>query len=505
MLRSRNGGEKMTRFSLKNRLVFAVVLSQVLLAIALVIVGTSFSRHYIQRAFDVYLEGRAQTIAAIVYYSDDGKGELLFNDAKLPPSSQHGHPEVFVVRSDRGSFERHTPGFAPEIFDGIPPGARFWNFRLHGDRFRAIVLRNVAIQDTEEGVPAPLPELTVIYAASTGGIERQITRLGLTIGALSLLIFVPIMLLALWSIRKALTPLEDLVVAAGAISVESWKFEPSQAARSTRELQPLIDAITRVLAGLESAFARQREFLGDAAHELKTSLAILKSTLQNLLNKPRQPREYESGLSVMNRDCERLERLLNRMLQTARAEERIANARVRHASPVDLASSCEGAIAQLARFAAEREVRIDFSAAGEAMVRAELADLELVWLNLIENSIQFSPRGSVVQVQLTARPDSASVTVADRGCGIEAPHLPHIFERFYRADPSRARATGGFGLGLAIARSLVVFYGGQIRAESQPGQGTRITVSFPLDDKPGGETVDPSPVETAETNEVQNR
>ncbi len=471
----------MKKFSLKKRLVLTVVLSQILLAIGLVLVGTSLSRHSIQKAFDVYLEGRAQSVAAIVYYPDGGKPGLLFNAARVPPSSQHGHREVFLVKSDHGDFEEHTPGFDPHALDGIPPQARFWNFTMHGDRFRAIVLRDVAVQDTEEGVPLPLPKLTVIYAASTAGIEHQITELGLAIGAVSLLVLLPALLLTLWNIRKALVPLHDLTTAAGAISVESWRFAPSQAASSTKELEPLIGAITTVLAGLESAFIRQREFLGDAAHELKTSLAILKSTLQRLLNKPGQSAEYNDGLKLMSRDCERLERLLNRMLQTARAEQRIASGIECRPEPVDLASSCEAAIAQLAPFAADKEIRIDFSADGEALVRAEDADLELIWLNLLENAIKYSPRGSVVEVTCSLQSGSAAVTVADHGCGIEPAHLARVFERFYRADSSRSRATGGFGLGLAIARSLVTFYGGTIRAESEPGKGTRITVDLPCD------------------------
>lgn len=472
----------MKKFSLKRRLILAVVSSQVLLAIGLVLVGTSFSRHSIRRAFDVYLEGRAQTIAAIVYYPDDGRPGLLFNNAKVPPPSQHGHAEVFVVRSDHGDFERCTPGFDPHVFDGIPPGASFWDFRMRGEPFRAIVLRDVPIQDTEDGVPLPLPRLTVIYAASTGGIQHEISRLGIAIGAVSLLVLVPTLILALWNIRKAIAPLNDLAIAAGAISVESWKFEPSQAAASTKELEPLIGAIGKVLAGLEAAFTRQREFLGDAAHELKTSLAILKSTLQMLLNKSRQGYDYETGLTTMNRDCERLERLLDRMLQTARAEQRLAASRENRPDPVDLVASCEAAIEQLARFAAEREIRIDFNATGEALVCAEFGDLELIWLNLLENAIQYSPRGSIVEAKVVVYPGTVTVTVADHGCGIDPEHLPHVFERFYRADRSRARATGGFGLGLSISKSLVTLYGGQIYAESTPNNGSRFIVDFSLNE-----------------------
>jgi signal transduction histidine kinase len=320
------------------------------------------------------------------------------------------------------------------------------------------------------------------------------------IAALSLLIFIPTLLLTFWSIRKALTPLNDLAVAAGSISVHSWKFEPSQAARSIEELQPLTGAIATVLAGLESAFTRQREFLGDAAHELKTSLAILKSTLQTLLNKPRQTNEYVAGLIAMNRDCERLERLLNRMLQTARAEQRLADRRERPPDLVDLVSSCEAAIAQLARFAAEREINIDFKSIGRAIIHAEPADLEVIWINLLENAIHYSPSRSVIEMTATIHSGMATVAVSDHGCGIDAAHLPHIFERFYRADHSRARATGGFGLGLAIAESLVKFYGGQIRANSAPGKGTRIEVDFPLDENPAVQSTNtPPPTETAIT------
>jgi signal transduction histidine kinase len=471
----------MKTFSLEKRLTFAVVASQLLLAVGLVVVATAFSRHYGRRAFDVSLEGRAESIAALVYYPDDGSPGLLFNAAKVPPADHRGHGDLFSVVSDHGDFERHTEGLDPRIFAGIPPGARFWNFQWRGKSYRAIVLRDVTILDTEEGVPQPLPKLTVVYAASTGGLDHAMRELAGIIGFVSLTVLIPTIALAIWSIRKALMPLRDLALAAGAISVEHWNFEPPAAAQGTEELQPLIGALSTVLTGLEAAFTRQREFVGDAAHELKTSLAILKSTLQMLIAKPQESVDYMRGLSAMSQDCERLESLLNRMLLTARAEQRIALGHQRQMEPIDLASSCESAIAKLAQCAADKEIRIDFSTSDETMIRAEIADLELIWLNLLENAIQYSPNGSVVEVTCHADSGFINVTVADHGCGIEPAHLTRIFERFYRADSSRARATGGFGLGLAISKSLVAFYGGQIRAESAPGKGTRISVSFPLD------------------------
>lgn len=471
----------MKPFSLNKRLILAVVASQLLLGAGLVLVGTSFSRHYLRKAFDVFLQGRAESVAALVYYRDDGVPGLLFNDAKIPPSSHRIHKDLFLVKSDRDNLERHSPGFDLAGFARIPADARFWHFHYKGAPYRAIVLRNVAILDTEEGEPLPLPTLTVVYAAPTMDIDQQVSMLGVTIGLVSLLVLIPTLILAVWSIRRALTPLNDLVGAAGAISVDRWSFEPSEEARSTRELKPLIGAIQTVLTGLEEAFTRQREFLGDATHELKTSLAILKSTLQRLLNKPREREEYERGLAMMNGDCLRLERLLNRMLQSARAEQRIAKGYEQEPEPVDVAATCEEAMARMAQFAAEREVRFEFVPEGDASVRAEAADLELIWLNLLENAVQYCPRGAVVTVRVSAENGFAKVSVADQGCGIDAAHLPHIFKRFYRADSSRARATGGFGLGLAISKSLVDFYRGRIYAESTPDRGTCVTVELPAE------------------------
>jgi signal transduction histidine kinase len=111
---------------------------------------------------------------------------------------------------------------------------------------------------------------------------------------------------------------------------------------------------------------------------------------------------------------------------------------------------------------------------------ADSGDLELVWINLLENAIQYSPAGTAVNIQLSTDGEDASVLVSDSGRGIPEAELPHIFERFRRGDPSRARATGGFGLGLAIAKSIVEAYKGTIQVESKLGEGTTFIVRLPV-------------------------
>jgi signal transduction histidine kinase len=181
----------------------------------------------------------------------------------------------------------------------------------------------------------------------------------------------------------------------------------------------------------------------------------------------------------MSEDSDRLEQLLSRMLRLARVEQWAADGIHRELEVVDITSTCEMAVARISELANAREVKIEFDSSEVVLMRADPSDLELVWLNLLENAVQYSSRGSNVSVTLTSGAETAQVCVADDGWGIPEPELKHIFDRFRRGDPSRARSTGGFGLGLAIAKSIVQAYKGSIHAESKIGEGTRITVTLP--------------------------
>jgi signal transduction histidine kinase len=138
------------------------------------------------------------------------------------------------------------------------------------------------------------------------------------------------------------------------------------------------------------------------------------------------------------------------------------------------------AVARIIALANARGVKVEFTSEASLQIYADSADLELIWINLLENAVQHSPPESVVHIHLRGEGESASVCVRDSGSGIGEADLPHIFERFRRGDPSRSRATGGFGLGLAIAKSIVEAYGGTIVAASKLNEGTQISVLLPL-------------------------
>jgi signal transduction histidine kinase len=466
-------------FSLTRRIIAAVVTCQLLLTIGLVAVAVLFARAQLRASFNRALEGDAMSTLAMVRYRDRRPHILIFRPVFLPPPQDPDHPNLFEIRGGDGRLLARSPGW-----DAVPPavaqsGEKFLDFSHGGTPYRAVILREIPALDSEEDVPHE--NVTVYFASSLAGNFRRLAWLAGYVSLSSLALLLIADSFAIWSIRRGLDPLRELAEQAGSISVRNWDFRPPSGAKMARELSPLANAIETVLARLRQSFRQQRDFTNDAAHELKTSVAILKSTLQSLLHRPRTPREYEIGLEAMVEDCWRLEDLLERMLRLARVEQLVEYGSLPKRATTELTSTCEAAIARIHAMAEERHVSLDFQGPSALNLRADPEDLELIWLNLLENAVQYSPAGSEVKIRVDADGGAvAQVSVLDSGPGIPPSELSHIFERFHRADPSRARSSGGFGLGLAICKALVDAYGGSIEAINLPDHGTEMRVRLPI-------------------------
>ena len=162
--------------------------------------------------------------------------------------------------------------------------------------------------------------------------------------------------------------------------------------------------MTQMLARLEGSFEQQREFLGNAAHELKTPVAVLKSTLQSLLQRSRSSEEYRAGLQAALQDMDRLEQLLQWMLRLARAEQWAHNPERRTLDVIDINATCEEAVERIRSLAQSRNTAIHLATNGPVPFRADPEDLQLVWTNLLENAVRYSPEGASVEVAVAPRP-----------------------------------------------------------------------------------------------------
>ncbi len=468
--------------SIKRNLVYTVVLSQLLLAVGLLLVGIVYTRKRLISALDSGLQGRAASVAALVRYNDDGSSNVYFDQTMLPPSLDPVHPDLFSVwKESSGKLLARSTNWPVGLEVG-PAERHHWDFKVDHQRYRGLRISAVPVLDREEGQTAPPETLTIVYAAPTHRIEEQVKAAGIFIALASLILLTATTWLALWGVGRGLQPLGQLADEAANISAQNWQLRLPPPDQQPLELQPLTRSMTTMLARLERSFTQQREFLGNATHELKTPVAVLKSSLQSLIHRPRSTDEYHAGIEQCLDDMKRLEQLLEWMLRLARAEQWAHGALRRDLQLVDLSTSCEEAVERMQGLANASGMKIQLDIRNAACLRADPEDLQLVWNNLLENAIRYSSSGKTVDVSVSSNGAGRTlVTFVDHGSGISPQDLPHIFERFYRGDPSRTRATGGFGLGLAIAKALVEAYGGTINAASEPGAGTQVAVVLPVE------------------------
>ena len=469
----------MAKTSIQRRLLVTIVVAQLLLTVGLVDVAVFVTRNHLRDAFDVALQGRAMSIVALVRYGESDPHKLLFESGLVPPPLDPHAPDLYEVFANDHTLIARSPNW-PEKQGVMPPREDRWiaSYVINGIPYRALRREHIPVLDHEEK-GGPPDYLTVTYAAPVSPVITAVRQVltYIAIGSIFLLAISGGFLI--WALRRSLRPLSELANSAASISPSNWNLYPPEEARDTLELEPLTHAMTSMLAGLHRAFTQQREFLANAAHELKTPVAILKSTLQSLMQRPRSADEYRAGLEEALDDMARLEKLLHSMLRLARAEQWAAGSLSRDLALVDVAVTCEAAIERVHAVADQRGIAIDFTPNGSMRLFADPDDLELVWSNLLENAIRFSPDRATVRIKMRSDNGRGYVEVADDGPGIPAAELPHIFERFHRGDASRTRNTGGYGLGLAISKALVEAYGGTIEPKSRQGEGTRMVVTLP--------------------------
>jgi heavy metal sensor kinase len=354
-------------------------------------------------------------------------------------------------------------------------------------------LRNAAHgQATLETVPIhppsdkPVRLLTfpVVTNGSTVGIVQvamslenvNATREGFL---LILLILTPVALagsaLGGWFLaRRALAPVDAIVDAARRIEAEDLS-KRVPALRADDELGRLSAVLNDMLARLERSFGAVRRFSADAAHELRTPLTILKGEIEVALRSSPAPDEMRQTLASCLEEVNRLHSVVEDLLLMARME---GNALSAPPGPINLAEVLHDAAPALTELAARAGNSFTISAAPPLWVEGFDALLFRLVFNLAENAIKYTPSGGRIDVRLEPQDSSAVLTVEDNGPGIEPEAQKHIFDRFYRSDPSREGS--GTGLGLALVRAIVQLHQGQIQLSSELNKGSCFRVILPL-------------------------
>ncbi len=297
----------------------------------------------------------------------------------------------------------------------------------------------------------------------------------------SLLIAMPLALLVvgaavLWAARKALQPLTDMTRSAAAISADSLADRRLPIPRARDEIQELALAFNATLDRLAAAFARQRRFTADASHELRTPITAILGQAELALNRPRSPEVYQESLRRIEDEAQRMQRLVSRMLTLARAE---SGRQILEFVPTDAVALLRTLTETLATRQEGSAVTFALDTPPAAIIITDADCLTQILLNLLDNAVAYAERGAI-EVALAEAENGLRIQVSDSGPGIDPASLPHIFDPFFRADPSRQRQSGGVGLGLALAHELTVLLGGTLEAANRPAGGAQFTLHLPL-------------------------
>ncbi len=281
-----------------------------------------------------------------------------------------------------------------------------------------------------------------------------------------------------WLTGRAIRPIKNISATATRIAEGnlSERIDPGSAATELAELSRVLN---QTFDQLHQAFERQRQFTSDASHELRTPIAILLAETQRILKRPRSVEEYREAIETCATTAARMRHLVDGLLLLARQENTAGPLPV---TPLDLAAFAEESVRQLAPLAHSRGIILE-NKLSPAPCSGDAATLSILVTNLAANALDHHrPSGGDRRVTLRTFLDGnqAVLEVEDNGPGISAEDLPHIFDRFFRADKARTSTAGHTGLGLAIAQSIVNSHHGTLTADSTPGQGTRFTARFPL-------------------------
>lgn len=462
--------------SLTRRLLGTVLLLELISAAMLIAAGAVYEWRAHLTAFDVMLRGRADTLLGAVSDAEDPGDNVMLDMTGLSIPSR----DIYRVEDEKGRILGASSIAIPE---DVLARARASNkpakARVRNHAYRLVRITGVRIVDPGDANGGVRHEITVFYGSRTGHIRHAVFEAVRFYATATLLLLLITSVAIIWLLRRDLAPLRHLAREAENISAQNWLFSAPAAAWETAELAPLARAIEAALARLQRSFDQQRRFTSDAAHELKTDVAIAKSSLQLLGMRSRSVEEYRRGLELCLDDCTRLERTVQQMLTLARVEHGEVSSAM-EAATCSMRECLAMSVRHTATFAELRRVKVEVHAVGDSQVSMDQRDGALLCSNLILNAIEHSPAGAVVTALLKQEEDRVVLSIADEGEGIAATDLPHICEPFYRGDPSRNRKSGGTGLGLAICKAICERAGGAMEVRNRTVRGAEAIVILPL-------------------------
>jgi len=291
-----------------------------------------------------------------------------------------------------------------------------------------------------------------------------------------------------WLMRRSLQPVDEITKRAEGITSTNLS-ERLPVIRTGDELERLSVSLNRMIERLDQAFQHINRFSADASHELRTPLTILQLELEGIAQSHRLNPSLTDQIGSALEETDRMSHIVENLLAISRLD---AGEVKMDKTRLDLGHLAASTAEQMRLLAEEKLILFRSNVATNIYVEGDRSRLQQVIVNLVANAIKYTQEGGEVEVNVRGGRGTAFLEVSDNGVGISAHALPHVFERFYRADKARSRNSGGAGLGLAIVKAICTAHGAEIKVSSKEGKGSRFTVELPLLDVPESDLAKPA-------------
>jgi len=437
-------------------LLFTAASTAVLLALGLLI-GDAVEQHFVEQDMEL-LSGKLR-LAGHLLENVQTPADLAALPRQLDDSLVGHHGLAVTVLGPQGQtlFATADAGFPPAVLARGAGDTRPQVWHHAGQPWRGIAAA------LPTGI-AGWPPVRVAVAADITHHEHFMASFRRTLWLFMIAAAAATGLLGWIAVRRGLAPLSAIRRGAAAVTASRLDYRlPVDTVPA--ELAELAAALNDMLARLEDSFRRLKDFSSDLAHELRTPISNLMTETQVALTRTRSAAEYRDVLASNAEEYERLARMIGDMLFLAQADNGLI---VPSREPVDLAVEVRELFDFFDALAEEKALRLSLTGAGQ--VSGDRLMLRRALANLLSNAIRHTPAGGSIEVRIASDGDGTTLAVENTGEPIPPEHLPRIFDRFYRADPSRHRSSDGAGLGLAITRSIVHAHGGEITARSGAGR-----------------------------------
>ena len=474
--------------SLRTRLLTGTIVGMILLLTLFSLIVYIVIRTALTKQFDRSLVSIAQILAASIEHDlDDNKIELEFEVQQMPEFHNTEHPTYYQLWTDDGEVVARSPLLGTDdlfcLENPLGRTASYMDpfiFKRNGKSLRAfdLIFSPRSSDSDEDDAPPHTSEqfLFLMVARDASNLLGQLQFLRWLLLIASSAVIILSLLIASIIVRKGLNPLNSIAAEIATITEDNLTKRIT-AEHIPKEVIPIKNRLNELMSRLEASFNRERQFNADVAHELRTPLAGIRSTIEVALTRTRESAEYQQAMSECLEITKTMQSMVSNLLILAGLDAQQTSFDTEPVKIVEVIDSCWNSFSEKAR---KRDVTFDNRLDPDTTCETDRQNLSIILSNILENAVVYTDKGGNIWATASRKDDAVEISISNTGCQLTTDQVAHVFDCFWQADSARSSAGIHSGLGLALVRKLTVALGGHVATELQSEGIFTIRLNLPI-------------------------